>query len=118
MSHATIDPFKLITSGIALWADTARVMQSQYVSTLARAAENMPATLEWGTLEIPVLKRTSVDSEQQLRDAFQTAANINVNAWAHTANILSAMPNWTQKPMEASSKAMTDMFDRLHRGKV
>lgn len=111
MFNPSYDPLKLMTSGLALWADTARMMQAQYVTAVARATEAIPGELAWKTVEIPVLTLKMGLSEERLRETFQTSANNNMNAWVHTANILAAMPEWTRWPSEGPGRAFTDLFD-------
>lgn len=108
----SFDPFKLMGSGMALWADTARTLQSQYVSAVANAAQQGPGKLQWTRVEMPVLALKFDTSETQLRDVFQTAANININTWTHTAQLLDALPDWAQWPSPAASRAFTDLFDQ------
>ena len=107
------DPFKMMASGLALWADTARTVQSHYIAAATHAAEQMPGTLEWKTVDIPVFTTNTNQSEKRLQETFRTAADINVNAWAHTANMLAAMPNWTQWSTQVPGRAMTDIFDKM-----
>ena len=113
MFSNSYDPFKMMASGIALWADTARTVQSQYIATATLAAEQIPGTLEWKTMDIPVFTGNPDQSEKYLQEIFRTAADINVNAWAHTANLLASMPNWTQWSTQVPGRAITDMFDKV-----
>jgi len=113
MFSNSYDPFKMVASGIALWADTARTMQSQYIAAATHATERASGTLEWRTVDIPVFTLNTGQSEKRIQETFRTAADINVNAWAHTANMLAAMPDWTQWSTQVPGRAMTDMFDKM-----
>lgn len=106
------DPFKIMSSSLALWADATRNLQSQYTETLARALEQAPTSLEWKTLEIPFLAPNFGSSDKQLQEAFQTMANINVSAWTHTADMLAALPEWARAPTNTSSRAFRQFFEQ------
>lgn len=113
MFSNSYDPFKMVASGIALWADAARTMQAQYIESVTHLVDRGPGTLEWKTLEVPVFTTNTELSDQRLQQAFQTAANINVSAWTHTANMLAAMPDWSRLTTQVPGRAMTDMFDKM-----
>jgi len=117
MFSNTYAPFKMVASGIALWADTARTMQAQYIDTVTHLVDRGPGTLEWKTVEVPVFTANTELSDQRLQQTFQTAANINVSAWTHTANMLAAMPNWSRWTTQVPGRSMTDMFDKMRSNK-
>ena len=111
MFNDSYDPLKLMTSSLAVWADTARALQKQTIATATHLAEQSPVhmALKSGTPDVPIER-----SENYFRATFQTMASINLNAWTHTANVLAAMPSWTRWPSQMPGCAMSEIFNRQH----
>ncbi len=120
-SSSQYDPFALLTSTLAFWADVTRTTQTQYVKTLEQMSANLPDMVTWRSVDVPIFSMfpdTPISSdalEERLRESFQIAADINLNTWTHIANIISALPDWAHWPTEVPGRAMTDMFDEVRR---
>ncbi|MEL6324303.1 MAG: hypothetical protein AAFQ84_08760, partial [Pseudomonadota bacterium] len=104
------DPFKSYSQAVGLWLETARTLQTQWVQTVSSMATSMPKAVDWKSVEYPVIKLAGLPKEDQMREIFQVAADINLNTWTHAANYLSALPRWMHWPTELPGRLAADLF--------
>ncbi|MEL7454057.1 MAG: hypothetical protein AAGJ50_11875, partial [Pseudomonadota bacterium] len=90
-----------------------RTLQTQWVKTVTMTADEMPGMVSWKSYEMPVLSLNMAFEEDVMREAFQASADLNLNAWSHAADFLSALPVWAHWPTQIPGRMMTDMFDRF-----
>ena len=53
--------------------------------------------------------------ENRLRDAFHSAADVNLRRWGDTAEMLQNLPSWYRDLGRMPGDLMTDWFDAHHR---
>ncbi len=110
------DPSKAYSAAVAMWLDTARTLQAQWVQSVSSMASSLPATINWKTVEIPVMSFPAAQGEARMREAFQVAADINLNAWTQAAGMLAALPRWAHWPTEIPGRVATDLFHQMRTG--
>lgn len=108
------DPFKSYAAALSLWADTARTVQTQWVQSVGKMAAQTQNMVKWKQMDVPVFNFTIAPNEEQMREAFQTAADVNLNTWTHAANLLSSLPRWAHWPTEVPGRVITDFFHHMH----
>ncbi len=108
---AFFDPFTLMSSSVAFWAESSQALQKQYISTVTHMIEQSTQSLNGANMGGASSEVARSGSEAYLQDVFQTAANINLGAWTHTANMLAAMPDWMQWSTQAPERAMASLFE-------
>lgn len=112
-SDFALAPYKMAAANLAFWADMTKATQKRMVDTAVRAAEQMPDMLTWEPGKLPSMTSGLDMSEAKMREAFQSAADSNLNVWTHAASMLSAMPDWVHWPSQIPGRTMTDMFDQF-----
>lgn len=111
-----LDPVKAYSTALAMWLDTARTMQAQWLQSVSSMTSSTATEIDWKTIKIPVVNYTAAPSEAKMREAFQIAADINLNAWTQAANLLAALPRWAHWPTEIPGRVATDMFHEMRNG--
>jgi len=99
-------PFDLFTKNLNMWAETTLKAQQTWMKFAAEQTEQMMST----PMFAPMTKMM-VPDEAQIREGFQKAADMNLNAWTAMAEKVSALPNWARAPVEVPGRALADMFD-------
>ncbi|MEO1476430.1 MAG: hypothetical protein AAFS13_08610 [Pseudomonadota bacterium] len=99
---------------LAMMADSAKTIQTYWVQTLESFSSQMPGMVDWKSVDVPVINARYMLNEEQMREAFQIAADLNLNAWTQAANVLSAMPKWAKWPNEVPGRVFTDMFHAMN----
>ncbi|MEM7660626.1 MAG: hypothetical protein AAF292_00150 [Pseudomonadota bacterium] len=116
MASNPLDPLGFQKAMLAVMADSTRTVQTQWVQAISSFAAKMPDTVTWKTVDVPVVNAKFVLDEEQMREAFQIAADLNLNAWTQAATILSAMPNWATWHAKVPGRIVTDMFHAMQTG--
>ena len=103
------DPFKILSESLQIWTSATRRAQENWIQLVSHQAER--AKTGQGVFPMPHMN-ISMD-ETKIRDMFQTAADMNLNAWTDMAEKIAALPSWVRWPTEVPGRALTDMFDMM-----
>jgi hypothetical protein len=99
-------PFDLFSKNLTMWTETTLKAQQAWMKAAAHQTEQMMA--------LPVFAPIAdmmVPDETQIREGFQKAADMNLNAWTAMAEKVSALPSWARAPVEVPGRTLVDMFD-------
>ncbi|MEO1567736.1 MAG: helix-hairpin-helix domain-containing protein [Pseudomonadota bacterium] len=109
------DPFKAFGDVAATLLESSLDAQKRWFDAMDQMARPGKATVAWVSVELPVFSPAAMMDEAAMRDAFQAMADRNLRQWEHTANLLSATPEWMRTNYKTPGAMMTDWFDRLQR---
>lgn len=96
-----------------LWLTPWRTALSVTASTLETmlAAQKGMSMMNPSSLMEPM-------TENKLRDAFHSAADVNLRRWEDTAGALQNLPSWYHHMHAMPGNTLTDWFDAARRGGV
>ncbi|MEM9668032.1 MAG: hypothetical protein AAF950_03830 [Pseudomonadota bacterium] len=113
MARKDNNPLQMQMAMLTLMADSTRTFQTQWLQAMTGFVAQMPGMVTWKTIDVPVPTGKLALNEEQMREAFQMAADLNLSAWTQAANVLSAMPRWAHWPNEVPGRLFTDMFHSM-----
>ncbi|MEL6258866.1 MAG: hypothetical protein AAFQ67_07410 [Pseudomonadota bacterium] len=108
------DPVKFYMTAVAASIDMGQALLDtalkQAETNIARAKD-----IDWNDAADAWKKMTPPADmgEDSMRESFHYAADLNLRAWTHAADLLSASSGFSKAMYRAPGTAMTDWFDRL-----
>ena len=107
------DPLGVQKARLGVAVDSTQTLHAQWIQALSSSTEKMPDMFVWKSVDVPVFNGKFALDEEQMREAFQIAADLNLNAWTQAANILSALPSWATWHTRVPGRIFTDMFHAM-----
>ncbi|MEO0883676.1 MAG: hypothetical protein AAFY34_13245 [Pseudomonadota bacterium] len=114
MTTNHFDPLGIQKAMLAVMTESTSTVQNQWLQALSAMATRMPDAVTWKSVDIPIMNTQLFADEEQMREMFQMAADLNLHAWTQAANILSAMPSWMTWYNKVPGRVVTDMFHAMH----
>ncbi len=99
-------PFDLFAKSLNVWTETTLKAYETWAQMAVRQTEQM---MSFQTLS--PLSAMMMPDETRIREGFQKAADMNLNAWTEMAEKISALPDWARAPVEVPGRTLVDMFD-------
>lgn len=99
-------PFDLFSKSLTMWTETTLKAQQAWMKAATHQTEHM--------MSLPIFAPIAdmmVPDETRIREGFQKAADMNLNAWTMMAEKMSALPSWARAPVEVPGRTLADMFD-------
>ncbi|MEO1015537.1 MAG: hypothetical protein AAFX08_10160 [Pseudomonadota bacterium] len=107
------DPYKLFAASAAAWIDMSRAMQDVMLRQMDAAASRKPFQPFWMQPGADLSDLAPPNVEEQMREAFHYAADLNLRGWEHAANMIAALPDWSHKAYKMPGSVLTDWFDQF-----
>lgn len=109
-------PFSFFAVAAKAALDASQTLQDATTQALEQASKSETEPVTWLTVKFPMPNPDFFFNEDMMRDGFHGLADANLRAWEQAADMLKAMPSWTNWPAKVPGTMMTDFFDKMRRG--
>jgi len=111
------NPFDMFSKNLNMWTQATLSAQRSWMELATQYTEQMNHTADAAPLNptsmMPNILPGMMMDETKVREVFQSAADMNLQAWTQMAEKVAALPSWVRWPVEVPGRSLADMFDML-----